>query len=181
MGDSSASGFGQNNLFSFMASHKRTTIITASALAAATVITVGAQAQNGSSNSTQTTTVKSTVQTDSASSNPAENLTDNTASSNEVNASVNAGVAGSANDVKVTVNGQDVAVPENGSTQRTVPTADGIGQTSVNVTNNGSAGNSSSSSLNVNVNSNSSSSTSGFSSQSTIVTQNGGTTFVTSN
>jgi hypothetical protein len=84
----------------------------------------------------------------------------------------------SSTNVQVNVNGQNIAVPENGSVQQTVPTQDGTGQSSVSVK---SSNNNSSSSLNVNISSNSSSTGNGFSSSNTMVSEDGGSTFISNN
>ena len=104
----------------------------------------------------------------------------------ETSASTDQSTAGAASstsstNVQVNVNGQSIAVPENGSVQKTVPTSDGTSQSSVSVN---SSSNSSGTSLNLNVSSNSTSSdnsSGSFSSSSTVVTQNGGTTFISNN
>lgn len=167
---------------SFVHTHKRGSLFVFSAVTAASVIAVGVNAQSGPSEAPkQNSSVQAATETTQPETSLDDTSTASSGSSTSVNASVSTGVSGSTNNVQLNVNGQDIEVPQSGTTQQTVPNPDGTGQTSVNVTTNGDASNNSSSSLNVNVNSSSTSSSStGFTSQSTIVTQNGGTTVVTS-
>jgi hypothetical protein len=80
--------------------------------------------------------------------------------------------------VQLHVNGQNIDVPANGSVQQSVPTQDGSGTSSVSIN---ASNNNSSSSLNVNISSNSSSSGNSFSSSSTMVSEDGGSTFISNN
>ncbi len=91
-------------------------------------------------------------------------------SSSGARTSTNSMSDSSKSSVQVTVNGETVPVPENGSVHRTLQSADGQTTLDVSTSSDGGASNSSSSSLNVNVSSNSSS----FSSNSSVTI--GGTT-----
>lgn len=168
-----------SSVSSFVQNHKRGSLLVFSAVTAASVIAVGVNAQ---SNPTEAPQQSTTVQATTSIETPLENAdSPNTASSSapETTTSSSAGAeATNSSNVQLNVNGQDIPVPQNGSTQQTVPSSDGSSQTSVNITTNGDAN--STSSLNVNLNSSTNSSNSGFSSQQTVVTQNGNTTFFSS-
>lgn len=162
---------------SFVCSHKRGSVFVFSAVTAASVIAAGVSAQTSPD---QTASQAASVQ--AAVSDTEQPIGDagSAASSTSVNASVNsAGTENAPSTMQLNVNGQDIPVPENGSTQQTVPSSTSDAQTSVNVTTNGDAN--AASSLNVTINSSTnSSSTSSSSSQRTVVTQNGSTTFFSS-
>lgn len=79
--------------------------------------------------------------------------------------------SGSTHHVQLNVNGRNIAVPQNGSVQQTVPTTSGTGQSSVSVN---SSSNDSSSSLNVNISTNSTTTGDSSSSSSTFISQDGG-------
>lgn len=81
------------------------------------------------------------------------------------------GNSGSTHNVQLNVNGRNIAVPQNGSVQQTVPNTSGTGQSSVSVN---SSSNDSSSSLNVHVSTNSTTTGDGSSSSSTFISQDGG-------
>ena len=167
-----------SSVSSFVQSHKRGGLIVFSAVTAASVIAIGVNAQ---SSSTETPKQSTTVQTAADTETPLEHTDNlNVASDSTIETTTSGTTAESANssNVQLNVNGQDIPVPQNGSTQQTVPSSDGSSQTSVNVTTNGDAN--SASSLNVNLNLSTNSSNSGFSSQQTVVTQNGNTTFSSS-
>lgn len=74
---------------------------------------------------------------------------------------VNTPISGTNQDVHVNVNGKDIPVPANGSTEQTITSADGTNRTTVNATSNtevnGYASNSSSTTFNLQITSNSSS------------------------
>lgn len=185
MGISMSNGFGNSNFFSFFATHKRSTIAFASAFATAgliTTVTVNAQTDDSpiSSNHSETSIQSNTPASSSVSTDQTPSVT--STSTSHVKAT-NTSTVGTDKNVQLNVNGQDVAVPDNGSASTTIPTIDGTGQTSVDVNSNTAAGgtNNSSSSLNVNISSGSTSSGTSHSSNSTVIMQNGGTTIVHSN
>lgn len=148
-------------------------------LAGAFVIVGSAVAMNGgSANQPAKSKQQSfTVQTSTDSTATPADPPSNQAASTNTTAPGSASNSSSTN-VQLNVNGQNVDVPQNGSVQKTVPTEDGNGQSSVSVN---SSSNSSSSSLNVNISSNSSSTDNGSSSSSTVISDDGGTTFTSNN
>jgi len=138
---------------------------------AAAALNVGGSSQgsaSGKQNFTFQSSSDNTAPTEGSGVDPANPAAQSSASSD--------GSASNTNNtsVNVTVNGQSISVPDNGSVHETVPTEDGSGQSSVSVH---QSTNKSNSSLNVNVNSSTSTSgTHSHSSSQTVITQNGKTT-----
>ena len=172
-GYSAAYNFSHSPFASFVSRHKGG--IFAGAFAAAGVMTIGVQAHVGDTSEAhiqvQTTSQTPNSSLPSAAPSPISESSEQPAADNTATQSSN---------VRLTINGQDVAVPANGTVQQTVPASDG-GETSVSVNSQsqGTSGNNSSSSLNVDISSDTSSNAaatgSSFSNQSTFISQSGST------
>lgn len=178
MREHGASSAQSNSVFSFVASHKRTTLVVVSAVAVvgvgATYVQATSSTQPNANQQVQQAPAKEQIGTSGPSGNTQEAGASSTTQADTTS-------TGNSNTVRVQVNGKDIPVPANGTVSQTVP--DGSGQpSSVTVTNtsNGGAQNNSSTSLNVSVNSTSTTSGASFSNQSTFVSQNGGSTTVIS-
>jgi hypothetical protein len=158
--------------------HKRVSYTLAGAFACAGVAAFGVtqanQAGSPAESSAQTTITSERFDATAAmQTNPSSDQSNN--SNPGPNTSSSKSSSSTSQHTSVTVNGQDIPVPENGSTQRTFTSDGGQTSVSVNSSSNGNATNSSSSSLNVQVQSDSSSSST-TSTQSTIHIENGGST-----
>jgi hypothetical protein len=142
----------------------------------------GAAAAIGIGGSQQPSHTKSqnfTVQTSSDNTTGTQNTPTEPQTAADTNSTTTSGTVSNSSSVNVTVNGKNIAVPENGSIHQTVPTEDGNGKSSVSVT---ASNDSSNSTLNVNISSSNSgtSNSSSHSSSHTVITQNGSTTITNS-